>query len=167
MTVNSLVLLAVVLLVVSGDDDLSPVTAKAVRPDTRLNITNSPDQSILEIHSDFGIDRATVRRTGTRWPTILKLRLHLRGMESLRVKCGEVTIEWSVPSGQPPRSRMTMWTGQREQPLDPTSPYWSEVTRREPGGTPPNGYYEVVMPKKLYASEPRAIEIQWIDFYRQ
>ena len=57
-------------------------------------------------------------------------------------------------------------------PLDEKSPFWT-VSRIVGGDGKPakelplkDGYFEVVLPRAFFEGSPKAITLNWIDFYR-
>ena len=73
--------------------------------DARLLVVELPDTVRVEVHSPKGIGRATLRRSGSRWPGHLVLRLHLKGLEGLELVAGSDTVRKSEPtSAGPPAS---------------------------------------------------------------
>ncbi|MEO8272276.1 MAG: hypothetical protein ABI557_21385, partial [Aureliella sp.] len=61
---------------------------------------------------------------------------------------------------------------QEPQQLDATSPYWTEIRMLGKDGKPatniplPEGYFELELPQILFAANPDAVSVRWIDFYR-
>lgn len=127
---------------------------------------------ILEISSHRGIGQAVVERKDGSWPTPLRVRLCLRGLESLRVEVGQWGLEASVTS-HPPYQRRVRVHGPEPLPApDPKSPYWVEVQLVGPEGKPVSeiplkgGYFELTIPPIFLKDHPKKMQIHWIDFYR-
>jgi hypothetical protein len=62
--------------------------------------------------------------------------------------------------------------GKEDAPLDAQSPYWIEIRTVGRDGnlakTIPlkDGYFEMQLPKAFFDGNPKAITMNWIDFYR-
>lgn len=144
------------------------LTATAQRPETRVQIESSASLAIVDIRCPFGIDQATLQRESPTWPDTVKLRLHLTGLESLQVRVGETTVEWSVASTGQFASRVTLRHSGRETVLDRESPFHRPVAIVGPAPRIPlrDGYFETSVPAKLLADNPPSIRLHWIDFFR-
>jgi hypothetical protein len=145
-----------------------PLTAKVGRDDSRIEISSKGDAVVLDVSSPFGIDKATIRRKGERWPTTILIRLHLKGLESFKAASGDDTVEWSVSSTGDHAARAALWRDGKEIALPPDHPLYSAVRIQESDGKIPlkRGYFEISLPKPLFADNPAEIEVRWIDFYR-
>ena len=108
------------------------------------------------------------------WPTTLVLRLHLRGLESLRIGNGTSSIDISILSYEPHRQlcEVVHTPGERRQSVDEESPFWmpDQIKNTETAGQPKiplvDGYFEVTLPAVLLKDKPESLSIRWIDFYR-
>lgn len=136
------------------------------RKDSRIQFDAEGNTTIFDVTSEFGIDKATVTRLTDEWPKSMVVRLHLKGLESFKVSNGEVTVQWAV--GGDSTSRVTLWRGKEEIPLDKDSPYFTEARIDGDGKEVPlkDGYFEVPLPAKLFGGKPKEIRLHWIDFYR-
>jgi len=146
----------------------SPLAAEVGRENSRVQFFATGEKTIVDITSEFGIDKGTVRRTSSTWPKEMTVRLHLRGLERFLVGNGETSVAWSVASTGNHQSTVSLRSGTEETPLDKRSPYYTEVQIVGGNGSFPlkTGYFEVALPAKLLASNPEQITLQWIDFYR-
>ncbi len=137
------------------------------RPDSRIQFEIEVDKTIIDVVSGFGIDKATIKRESEDWPKTVLVRLHLTGLESFTAGTAESTIEWSA-SRMKPASRVSLRLGADETVLSKDSPYFTEV--RAVGFTEndlrKDCYFEVPLPAKLFEGNPKAISLQWIDFFR-
>lgn len=139
--------------------------------------------TIVSIVSETGIGRTTLIRTGDTWPQRMRVRLRLRGLESLRMTVGDAavgdaaaggeadgdtTVEWSVASTRPHDMRTTLFRGKQETPLGKDDPLYAELRIVSDDVKIPlaSGYFEVTVPAKLLAANPRELQLRWIDFYR-
>lgn len=128
--------------------------------------------TLFAIRSERGIGEATIERRGERWPETVVVRLHLRGLEYFTIAAGDRTIGLAVSStGDGPPVRQ--WLGDRErEPLDKRNPLWIELRRIGADGRPSeaiplrDGYFELRLPAELMKSNPDALRLHWIDFYR-
>ncbi len=100
------------------------------------------------------------------------LRLHLKGLENFRVTNDKVKLEASA-SLQEGKPLVRLWKdGKVDTPLDSKSPYWMEIRMIGGDGKPAkviplkDGYFEMALPKEFFEGNPKAITVNWIDFYR-
>ncbi|MGB3767252.1 MAG: hypothetical protein WA947_11895 [Phormidesmis sp.] len=103
--------------------------------------------TLIDVSSEFGIGRATVKLAQGEWPEAVTVRLHLRGLEGFTVSNGTTVIEKHQLSVQAYSFNGRFFS--RDDSVDET------------------GYYEVRLPALLFAEGATALEIQWIDFYRR
>jgi len=125
--------------------ELSRQTDKVVvfldRSDTdRLN-------ALIDISSEFGIGRATVKLAQGTWPESVTVRLHLRGLEGFTVSNGTTVMEKHQLSVQAYNLNRRLFS-------------WDDSVNEA-------GYYEVRLPALLFAEGATVLQIQWIDFYRR
>lgn len=144
------------------------VGIRAVPPVADLKFESTQDATIAMVNSEKGIGGTTLERTADAWPQPLRLRLRLRGLESLRLTADDVTVEWSVASTRPHDIRVTRIRGREEKSLNKDDPLFSELRIVADALAIPlvNGYFEVTVPTKLLESNPRSLQLRWIDFYR-
>jgi hypothetical protein len=138
------------------------------RADSAVDFHVEDGEVIVDVRSEFGIDTATIQRTGDAWPARIVVRLHLTGLESLQVTSGATTLEASLSSTGDPVSRVSLREGNNETSLDPASPYWTEVRIVGNDRTIPleSGHFEVRLPEKLFETNVAEITLQWVDFFR-
>jgi hypothetical protein len=142
--------------------------AKVGRETSRVRFLTEEKTTIIDITSDFGIDKATVKRKSDKWPKSILVRLHLGGLESFRAGNEEIAVEWSVSSTGENAKRISLRKGRDELALYEKSPYHTEVRIVGGNGKIPlkDGYFEVRLPAKLFEGNPEEITLRWIDFYR-
>ncbi len=152
--------------------DEPPFRITTKRDDDKVEVKVENDNAKVSIHSPFGISQAAIERRGENWPDSVTLRLHLKGLEKLKVTNGETTLKAAVSShgGKQP---VRLWMDDREESLlDVKSPFWMTVRMvgedGKPTGTIPlvNGYFEMRLPKGLFEGNPKSLAVNWIDFYR-
>ena len=167
-----LVLLAIVGImscVTAFGDDL-PFRNSTKRDDDKVEITVQNDKTVISVPSPFGISQAIIELSGNNWPDTVTLRLHLKGLENLKVANGKDTLEASVSSQD---GKLRRWTdGKEDSPLDSKHPYWMKIRMVSKDGKPvktiplKDGYFEMQLSKALYEENPKSITLNWIDFYR-
>jgi hypothetical protein len=139
-----------------------------------IEVAAEADRTVFTVASPRGIGAATVQRRQPHWPTLVVLRMRLRGLESLTIAASQITLGVSVSSSPPHTARLHVsQTGeQQEKSIDRNSRYWTEVRVLDAAGKPARslpaegGCFELQLPAELLARNPKAIEIRWIDFYR-
>lgn len=144
------------------------------RDDDAVEIAVQTERAVFIVTSPRGIGAATVHRRRPSWPATVNVRLRLRGLESLTITSGHVSLGVSVSSSPPHEVRLHVSeTGQKqEQPIDRHSRYWTDVRVLDADGKPARGlpgaggYFELQLPTELLAKNPSTLEIRWIDFYR-
>jgi hypothetical protein len=142
--------------------------AKVGRKNSRVRFVTEDDKTIIDITSEFGIDKATISRKSDEWPKSILVRLHLSGLESFRAGDEKFAVEWSVSSTGQNAKRVSLRKGRDEVALDDKSPYFTEVRIVADKKKIPlkGGYFEVPLPVKLFDGNPDEITLRWIDFYR-
>jgi hypothetical protein len=145
-------------------------TRKAV---DRVTVGIQRERAIVNVASPGGIGGSTIENVGERWPGEIILRLRLRGLEWLRVGNGKELLTVSVSSvGDHQVTRSLVEEGKQEVPIERSSPFWTEIhmldAQGHPAGKIPleDRVFEVTVPRALLASNPRALTLDWIDFYR-
>jgi len=142
--------------------------AETRRGDSRLELGGSGENVIAEVHSKSGIGSATITRVGRDWPGAMRIRLHLRGLESFKVDNGKTVVEWSKSSSGKQASRVSLRLAGEEDPIEAGGRYHSEVKTVGGNGKVPlvDGYFEIALPAAIFEDNPAKIDLHWIDFYR-
>jgi hypothetical protein len=158
-----------------GDDtdrNRPNLTFSSKRADDRIELTSESDRTVVSIRSPSGISHLSIRRSLDIWPQPIVLRLHLQGLENLRITHGQLTLEAAV-SSHDNQLPIRLWIDKHEEsPLDATSPYWMAIKRIGKDGKPSkeiplnDGYFEMQLPAALFENHPKSIDAHWIDFYR-
>ena len=150
--------------------DESPFKITSKRDDDKIEVTARNDKAVISVHSTAGISQALIERNIEHWPDTVTLRLHLKGLEGLRVSNGKITLEAAVSSQD---GTVRLWEdGKEDSPLESGSPYWMEIRLIGKDGKPVKGvpsddrYIEMQLPGALLEGNPKSITINWIDFYR-
>jgi hypothetical protein len=138
------------------------------RTDTRIRFVSEGGKTIIDITSQFGIDKATISRKSDKWPKAILVRLHLGGLESFKAGDEKFAVEWSVSSTGENAKRVSLRKGRDEVALDDKSPYHTTVRIVGGNGKIPlkDGYFEIRLPAKLFEGNPKEITLRWVDFYR-
>lgn len=129
------------------------------------------EKRIYTVSSPSGIGSGTIIRSGS-WPSSVVLRLKLRGLESLTIRAGDLVWSASVLSHGNHEQLLSVRREGREAKVKPADPLWTEIVAVDAGGKATSGsageggYFEVPLPAALLESQPRMLELQWIDFYR-
>lgn len=158
--------------VAAADDPTPPYRITTKHQADRVTVAAETDRTVITVRSPGGIGDATIERPDAEWPAKLLVRLHLRGLEELRISNGTTTLGISVASSsQTPPVRV--WKGDREtSPLGPRDRLWIDVRmldeKRQPTKVIPlkAGWFELALPPALLEPQPKAITLRWIDFHR-
>jgi hypothetical protein len=171
-----------VLLVISGtavaDDGDAPKDQPAMfkittkRKDDSVEVRADKDKTLFTVKSPFGISQAVIERVEEKWPEAVVLRLHLKGLSGFRASNGKVTLDAAV-SVQDGKPNVRLWKdGKEDAPLDVKSPLWTDIRIVGGDGKPAqelplkDGYFEMALPRAFFEGNPKAITVNWIDFYR-
>ena len=149
--------------------------AKPRKDRDRMEAKVDGRRAIVEIHSPFGIGQGTIKLPDRNAPESLVLRLHLKGLESLRISDGMVTLSLAVASSD----RHAVHQSLRrpgpagEKNLTRKDALWVPVRRLGPDGKPgakipleKGGHFEVTLPPALLKELGKDLTVHWIDFYR-
>jgi hypothetical protein len=126
---------------------------------------------VLDVRSPQGIGRADFEHVSGPFPEKFLLRLHLSGLEELRLIAGETTVIASVPAGEIHAvSQRVVSSEQVEQIILEDSPNWMEIQfvvegTSTSGSSAQAGFFEIELPMDLMREADR-FSIQWIDFFR-
>ena len=88
------------------------------KADDRVTVGLQGDRAIFTVTSPSGIGGATITREGERWPGSIILRLHLRGLERLRIGNGKMILSASVSSSGDHRTILSFSEGGKEEVSD-------------------------------------------------
>jgi hypothetical protein len=173
--VASLLALAVVLSVTGSPraaDDPPRFAVTTRKADDTASVGGDQDRTTFEIKSPSGISRAVVERKGDGWPKAVVLRLHLKGLESLKVINGKVEIGAAV-GVRDGKVQARQWKdGKDETPLAADDPLRLAVRVLGKDGKPATalpldgGHFEVTLPAALFKDNPKSLTAEWVDFYR-
>ena len=143
------------------------------RKDDSVEVRADKDKALFSVKSPFGISQAVIERQEDTWPKAVVLRLHLKGLSSFRASNGQGRLDAAV-SIQEGKAKVRLWKdGKEDAPLDEKSPLWTDIRIVGGDGKPAqelplkDGYFEVALPRAFFEGNPKAITLNWIDFYRQ
>jgi hypothetical protein len=143
----------------------------AQSPDLRqgdIAIIDSGREVLLTIRSPRGIGHMKIAPGGEKWPESVRVRLHLKGLESLSLSDAQTTIQASISSHE--GHAQSCEISDTKGPLTADHKDWMPielVNQKQPGKRVvplENGYFELSIPKRLLQS--KNVEIRWIDFFR-
>jgi hypothetical protein len=142
------------------------------RTHDKVEIIADKGRATISVRSPSGIGNAVIKRTENNWPEGMFLRLHLKGLEELRLCNGEIDLEAAV-SSHDKQHRVCLAKGKEKvETLDPKSLYWMKIRIIGADGMPSStipleqGYFEMQLPRAFFEKNPQTIAIHWIDFYR-
>ena len=69
--------------------DESPFNITTKRDDDKTEVTVRNDKAVISVHSPVGISQAVIERNSEQWPDTVILRLHLKGLEGLKISKGK------------------------------------------------------------------------------
>jgi hypothetical protein len=146
------------------------------RPGNRITATMIDGATVLDIYSEGGIGGAFVQWVAGDYLARIVLRLHLRGLEDLRLAYATTAITVSIPSTGGFAVRQAYATAGaapgQSHAITPDSPYWMKTaivgqTERAQNPIPlTSGWIEVELPPHFLQGRYTGFTIQWIDFYR-
>lgn len=155
-------------------DDL--VTLTLAKPGDKSTLGMENDYLLIDIESASGIGTAVVTWT-VKPATPVILRLHLAGLEELRLTAGDVETVTSVSSSPPHTvSQSTRSEPDAElQSITDEDPAWLDIswsstdknTSAETATFPlQDGYFDITLNDPRLTKPGTNLEIRWIDFYR-
>ncbi len=139
----------------------------AKRAEDRIEVTSSDAATTVSVRSPFGIGSAVLSRVDDHWPKRMILRLHLKGLEGLKLSSDNVEL---VAEVSPIDNKRYLHIAEGRQAA--TKLEECEIRALDNDGRPTQavslqqGYYEVRLPKELFAMNPESITMNWVDFYR-
>ncbi|WP_237227877.1 hypothetical protein [Rubinisphaera sp. JC750] len=162
---NILVFSLLLLLPVLGFAHDGPVSASKLRQ-ANVELCETKTAVYVNIRSPHGIGSTVLSRKDCRWPRELRLRLYLKGLESLKLTAGKQEVRAEVSSHGEKADNILLEDG-TGKPLSRTSPFWLEIERTVPAHSPEEAsYFEVLIPASLLQHDVDELEVRWIDFYR-
>ncbi len=153
------------------------VTLTLNKPGDKSTLGIQDNQLLIDIESASGIGTAAVTWTVTPTTPVL-LRLHLAGLEELRLANAGAETVASVSSSPPHTVSQSTRSGPdaEQQSITSEDPAWLDITWSS--GTADaasaataafplqDGYFDVLLSDPRLTQPGTSLEIQWIDFYR-
>lgn len=147
---------------VTSGEELSPIAELSFQ-----TMESTEEKLVTEIRSLRGIGRGSIAAPGQSWPDEVILQFHLRGLESLSVEADGVIWEANVSSS--PRHPVTSRYTNSDQASVTEEPIVYVMPGKQSVSTiplPEGQFFEIVLPRKLFDSNPAEIKLAWVDFYR-
>jgi hypothetical protein len=151
--------------------EVSSFDIKTKKPADQIKVKIVDDFATLDVFSPSGIGGATIMVAKGNWPTTIIFRLHLSGLESFAISNGKVKLTGSVLSHSGNTKRLYLSEDGKDGKDGEREP-GTEIKVLDAAGKPvkglpeKGGYFEIMLPKALLESQPKSLELGWIDFYR-
>jgi hypothetical protein len=142
------------------------------RDNDNVKIQVDRNRTIFAVRSPFGIGQATIERIDDRWPNEVLLRMHLTGLECVRISTSKLTLATAVSSHDDEQQIHLSTGGKGVASLDAKSPCWMPIRLIGADGKPSKtiplegGYFEMTLPEPLFEGNPKSMTLDWIDFHR-
>ena len=137
----------------------------------RVEIRGEKGRRVIEIFSESGVGAAEVSLHSGNFREGLKIRLHLRGLESFQLITAQQTLYLSVSSSQAGHVTQELQSGGITTPpgerLTESSAFWVEVRQIAAEDGSAAGYFELTIPDIHFPENTRSFSFRWIDFYRE
>ncbi len=131
--------------------------------DTQYALKTTENEMRIDIYSESGIGEAQFDINSDAFPAKVVFRLHLNGLESLRLTANEgATIHAFVSRQDDNAIYQSVLIDNQEQLIDADSRYWLDITPVE-SAEGQIVYFDVRPPAR---SGRRNFSLAWIDFYR-
>lgn len=144
------------------------VTAK--NTDDQISIQFDNSAALIDIISPSGIGAATFELESGSMPEQVVLRLHLQGLEEIRLTSSQTSIAASVSNSDPSEVHQRIAAASINTPILPGQPLWMEIeiVSEQAVETLPleEGYFEVTVPRDFLQKAGNSFEAEWIDFHR-
>ena len=128
--------------------------------DDQINVQIEGESAIIDIQSPSGIGMAAVQLESGVMPREVILRLHLKGLEQVRLSAGDETVSASVSSAATPIISQTLLSSGVESSLLPENPAWLEIEVGQ------EGFFEIRLPTGFLQKAGTSFTVEWVDFYR-
>ena len=152
----------------SGDEPVFFINAK--NQDDQVNIQQENGITTVDIYSDTGIGSAKLELESGGMPENMLLRMHLQGLEEIRLKSKQAVIVASgSSSGSFGINDQRVNSSGSEYSITPIDPLWMkiEIISNQAKKIPlESGYFEITVPREFLQSAGNSFEVEWIDFYR-
>jgi len=152
----------------SGDEPVFSITAK--NQNDQINVQYVNGVTVVDVQSPTGIGSAKLELESGDMPEDMLLRLHLQGLEEIRLISDQVVIVASGSSSEPfvINDQRVISSGS-EYSITPIDPLWMkiEIISDQAKKIPLEAvYFDINIPRAFLRNAGSSFEIQWIDFYR-
>ncbi|MCE9518147.1 MAG: hypothetical protein K8R87_01045 [Verrucomicrobia bacterium] len=140
-----------------------------------IKTSSQKEAVIFDIHDARGLGGVSITPKLGVWPKSVIVRLHLSGLESLRMSNGKVTLSGSVVSQSGHMRLLEIEESDKKREADKNDPLWVNIRMLDGQGNEidrlpvpeKGGYFEITLPPALLCAAKRGMTLRWIDFYRQ
>ena len=139
--------------------------------DDRIDVSVKDRTAYLDVHSGSGIGSAQIKLVSGGPLEQIFLRLHLKGLEELRITDEPMAMILRVSSGENPVVMQSVIDESGEElQIAPGQPNWIDfqIVANQPSPRIPleQGYFELLLPAEMLNSGDQSVSIHWIDFFR-
>lgn len=138
--------------------------------DDRVDIQYENSTSFIDIYSPTGIGSAILELESGAMPGGMILRLHLQGLEELRLSSSQTSVAASVSNSNPSEIHQRILAASSDSLLSPSDPLWMQIemisSQAEKKIPLEEGYFEVEISQEFLHKAGTSFEIQWTDFFR-
>ncbi len=139
-------------------------TATSYKGD-QVRVIQTSDGVRLDVVSPTGIGKLDLsKEPAGHWPKGMVIQLHLKGLESLRIRHDNLLLNASLSSTESP-SPVRQWLNENEsETIDSSHPCWLKIQRIKTDTG--ESVIEVRLPAEVFNDQSKSITVNWIDFYR-
>lgn len=139
------------------------------KPEDQIKERIERDTTTFDVISRSGIGGATITLAKGKWPANVILRFHLSGLESLAVSNGKVRLTGSVLSHSGQKKRLYLTEDGKDEEREPGTKIevLNSAGKAIRGLPDKGGCFQLAVPKVLLDSQPKSLELGWIDFFRR
>jgi hypothetical protein len=126
------------------------------------------DKVTFDISCPSGIGGGKVTLAKGKWPETVIVRLRLTGLEFVSLTGGKVKLSGSVLSHSGNKRQLSLSEDGKKGERDAgTEIKVFDAAGKSVTGLPgKGGCFEILLPKALLESQPKSLQLGWIDFYR-
>ncbi len=142
--------------------------------DDRVRVTSQEGTVVIDIHDERGTGGVRITPKTGNWPKPAVVRLHLRGLESLQLSVGKITLFGSVLSHSGHKQLLEIDDAGKKREASKDDPLWIDIRMMDGHGKAidhlpepeKGGYFEVALPPAMLNADTPGMTLRWIDFYR-
>jgi len=157
---------------VPSADPPARFTVTTRKADDTVAVGGDQERTAFDVRSPSGISREVIGRTGDAWPKAVVVRLHLKGLENLKVSAGTVAVG-AAAALRDGRVEVRQWVLDKDDtPLAATDPRRLAIRvlgkdGKTAAGVPlDGGHFEVTLPAAVLRANSTSLTVEWVDFYR-